>query len=65
MRVTSIQMEMKDGPKEENVKAALDLLEQAPPSDLILLPELWPCGFFSFHRYEVTAKPFMVPLYPL
>lgn len=56
MRVTSIQMEIKDGPKEENVKAALDLLDQAPPSDLILLPELWTCGFFSFHRYESDSE---------
>jgi predicted amidohydrolase len=51
MRVTSIQIEMGDSLKEENIEAALDLVDHAPPSDLILLPELWPCGYFSFHRY--------------
>jgi len=57
MRVTSIQMQIKDGRKEENLEAALDLLDQAPQSDLILLPELWPCGYFSFHRYQDDSEP--------
>ena len=57
MRVTSIQMEIKDRPKKKNLEAALDLLDQAPPSDLILLPELWPCGYFSFHRYLSDSEP--------
>ncbi len=57
MRVTSIQMESNGAPKEKNIAAALDLLDQAPPSDLILLPELWPCGFFSFHRYREDSEP--------
>lgn len=51
MRVTSIQMAMTDRPKEENVEHALGMIDRAPPSDLILLPEIWPCGFFSFDRY--------------
>ncbi len=57
MRVTSIQMRIEDRPKEENVSAALRLLDQAPPSDLILLPELWPCGYFSFGRYQEESEP--------
>jgi predicted amidohydrolase len=57
MRVTSIQMEIKDRPKKKNLEAALDLLDQAPQSDLILLPELWPCGYFSFHRYLSDSEP--------
>jgi predicted amidohydrolase len=52
MRVTSIQLAMSDQPKEKNVEHALSLIDQAPPSDLILLPEIWPCGFFSFDRYQ-------------
>ena len=61
MRVTSVQMEIKDRRKEENLEAALDLLDQAPPSDLILLPELWPCGYFSFHRYRSDSEPIEGP----
>ena len=57
MRVTSIQMEIKDRPKAENLEAVLDLVDQAPPSDLMLLPELWPSGYFSFHRYESDSEP--------
>jgi predicted amidohydrolase len=61
MRVTSIQMRIKDGNKEETVEAALALLNQAPSSDLILLPELWPSGYFSFHRYETESEPIEGP----
>ena len=57
MRVTSIQLEMKDRSKEENLDHALNMLEQAPPSELILLPEIWPCGFFSFDRYRAESEP--------
>jgi predicted amidohydrolase len=56
MRVTSIQLAMSDQPKEKNVAHALMLVEQAPPSDLILLPEIWPCGFFSFDRYHGDSE---------
>ena len=56
MRVTSIQLAMVDQPKEKNVAHALDLIDQAPPSDLILLPEIWPCGFFSFDRYQDDSE---------
>ncbi len=62
MRVTSVQMEMKDRPKKETVEAVLGLLDQAPKSDLILLPELWPCGFFSFDRYESDSEPIDGPV---
>jgi predicted amidohydrolase len=56
MRVTSIQMEIRDDRKEENMETALGLVDQAAPSDLILLPELWPCGYFSFHRYMSDSE---------
>jgi predicted amidohydrolase len=56
MIVTSIQLAMTDQPKEKNVEHALSLIDQAPPSDLILLPEIWPCGFFSFDRYERDSE---------
>ena len=62
MRVTSIQMEIKDGRKEENMETALGLVDRAAPSDLILLPELWPCGYFSFQRYMGDSETLDGPL---
>ena len=52
MRVTSVQLEIKDQPKEEAVQSTLKLLDNIPESDLVLLPELWPSGYFSFDRYQ-------------
>jgi predicted amidohydrolase len=62
MIVTSIQLAMTDQPKEKNVEHALSLIDQAPPSDLILLPEIWPCGFFSFDRYERDSESIEGPI---
>ena len=62
MRVTSIQLEMKDRAKEESLAYALNLLDRAPKSDLYLLPEIWPCGFFSFDRYRSDSEPIDGPL---
>jgi predicted amidohydrolase len=56
MRVTSIQLAITDQPKDKNVEHALDMIDKAPSSDLILLPEIWPCGFFSFDRYERDSE---------
>jgi predicted amidohydrolase len=57
MRVTSIQLAIADRPRAEVVEHVLGLLERARGSDLILLPELWPCGYFSFSRYEAESEP--------
>ncbi|MCZ7646828.1 MAG: carbon-nitrogen family hydrolase [Planctomycetota bacterium] len=57
MRATSIQLEVRDEPRPAAVERALGLLEQARGSDLILLPELWPTGYFSFERYAAEAEP--------
>jgi predicted amidohydrolase len=46
-----------DRSKEENVKYALKILDGVPASDLILLPEIWPCGYFSFDRYRAESEP--------
>jgi predicted amidohydrolase len=56
MRVTSIQLEIKARPKAETLRHVLALLDKARGSDLILLPEQWPCGFFSFDRYECDSE---------
>jgi len=51
MRITSIQLDIKDRPKEKTLEHVLGLLAEVPRSDLILLPEIWTCGYFSFERY--------------
>lgn len=57
MKITSIQLAMADKPKNQNIEHALSLIDQAPTSDLILLPEIWTCGFFSFDRYRSESEP--------
>ena len=61
MRVTSVQLEIKDQPKEEAVQSTLHLLDNIPESDLVLLPELWPSGYFSFDRYKNESEPINGP----
>jgi predicted amidohydrolase len=57
MRVTSIQLEISDRPRAETLAQVLSLLDEARGSDLVLLPELWPCGYFSFARYATESEP--------
>jgi predicted amidohydrolase len=57
VRIASIQLEMIDRPKEENVAHALSEIDRVPEADLILLPEIWPCGFFAFDRYAAESEP--------
>jgi len=56
MRVTSIQLDINDEPKGRTVERVLGLLDRARDSDLILLPEIWPTGYFSFSRYANDAE---------
>lgn len=57
MRVTSIQLEIRDGrSKAQTLEYVLAQLERARGSDLILLPELWSVGYFSFERYEAESE---------
>lgn len=62
MRVTSIQLEIKDRTKEESVDYVMRKLEDAPDSDLLLLPEIWPTGYFSFDNYEKDSEELDGPL---
>jgi len=57
MQITSIQLEIKDRSKEETLEHVLGFLTEAPRSDLILLPEIWTCGYFSFERYWNDSEP--------
>jgi len=61
MKVASLQLEMADRAKEKNVGKALALIERVPEADLILLPEIWPCGFFAFDRYASESEPLEGP----
>lgn len=62
MRVTSVQLHMQDRGREENIRYAMNMLDQCPESDLILLPEIWPSGFFHFDRYASDSEPLEGPL---
>ncbi|GAB7054423.1 MULTISPECIES: carbon-nitrogen family hydrolase [Paenibacillus] len=58
MKVASIQLEIKDSEtKEQRIERADGLLDQAKGSDLIVLPEIWATGYFSFDRYKAEAEP--------
>jgi predicted amidohydrolase len=57
MRVTIIQLEIRDRPRADTVAQVLALLERARGSDLVLLPELWTSGYFAFDRYESESEP--------
>lgn len=56
IRITAIQLEIGDRSKQENLDTVLRLLDDAPAADLILLPELWPSGFFSFDSYHADSE---------
>ncbi|MBU2643548.1 carbon-nitrogen family hydrolase [bacterium] len=56
MRITSIQLEIQDRPQAENLAEALLQVDNAPPSDLLVLPEIWTVGFFSFDRYRDESE---------
>src|SRR5918998_4321513 len=45
-----------EGAKKDRVDHALSLIDQLPPVDLIVLPELWPVGFFRFDRYKEESE---------
>lgn len=62
MKVTSIQPEMIDRSKSESLAYILSLVDACPQSDLILLPEIWPSGFFCFDRYRAESEPIDGPI---
>jgi len=62
MRITAIQLAIKDQGKTESLTAVLRCLDDAPPADLLLLPELWPSGFFSFANYHSDSEEINGPL---
>ena len=57
MKVASIQLGIADRAKEENIEHVLAMLGQVSDVDLVLLPEIWPSGYFSFDRYQAESEP--------
>ena len=52
MRIASIQMQICDDMnKEDTISRAEQLINSVGQTDLILLPEIWNVGYFSFDRY--------------
>ena len=62
MKVTSIQLERRAMSKADATAHALALVDRSAASDLILLPEMWPSGFFCFDRYPLDAEPIDGPV---
>lgn len=57
MKITTIQLEHNDrNTKEERIKNVCRLIEKNSESDLILLPEMWNTGFFSYDKYSENAE---------
>jgi predicted amidohydrolase len=62
MRVANVQLAIADRSKDATLRHVLALLDQTRGSDLVLLPELWPCGFFAFDRYAAESETVSGPL---
>lgn len=62
MRVSLIQLAHRDEHKDLRIAAVLKAIEQAGPCDLLMLPELWPCGAFGFPRFKEVAEPISGPI---
>lgn len=62
MRIAAIQVGIKRGESRRDrfgtVCRALEELRREDAPDLILLPELWGCGFNNFMDYEASSEEF-------
>lgn len=56
MELASIQMEIGDRDKKANLDRAGEFIDATGHADLILLPELWNIGYFSFDAYEAGSE---------
>lgn len=58
MKVSSIQLEIKDGrSKNEMIEHTLEMMDRCKGDDLIVLPELWNVGFFNYDNYKTYSEP--------
>jgi len=57
VKVACVQLAPPDGSdKPARVDHAISVIDRLPAVDLIVLPELWPVGYFRFERYEEEAE---------
>ncbi len=57
MRSYILQLEYRDsGTKQERLSRAADIIRSLESPDIILLPELWATGFFSYGDYEKNSE---------
>lgn len=57
MRVSAVQFDYRpEEPFDERVQRMWHLLRAATGSDLVVLPELWPNGGFTYENWEPTAE---------
>lgn len=57
IRVASIQINVGDESKSERMIHAEALLDQVEDADLVILPEIWNIGYFSFDLYLKESEP--------
>lgn len=58
MKVASVQLEIKDSEsKEQRIERVEAMLDGLAGTDLILLPEIWATGYFSFDNYHAEVEP--------
>lgn len=63
MRIALVQLASPlDEPAAERVARVGSLLDTLDPVDLVVLPELWPSGYFAFDRYAELAEGLDGPL---
>ncbi len=56
MHVASVQLEIQERSREQTLEHVLALLDETRGSDMVLLPEMWPCGFFAYDRYRSDSE---------
>lgn len=57
IKVASLQLKINDDQtKEQRLAYVLEQMEQARGADLILLPEIWNIGYFSFDLYQSESE---------
>jgi predicted amidohydrolase len=57
IKIASIQMSVGDESKSQRIDHAEILLDQVRDADLVVLPEIWNIGYFSFDLYDKESEP--------
>ncbi len=58
MYVAALQLDYPVGESlPQRVDRVIALIHDAPPADLLVLPELWDVGFFDYDSYQETGRP--------